>query len=128
MIWSVAIRPLRFKVRVGYGDIIRIADGARFHLRSAHQILSALFPDLPAFLEALDELLRELEFGLPKGALKLIDLPVALSRGQYLGLFAAGAGTVDAVYALDQDTLVRCVGSNVAKLLREAEAISRAAR
>lgn len=117
-----------FQGAVGYGDIIRIADGARFHLRSAHQILSALFPDQPAFLEALDELLRRLEFGLPKGALKLIDLPVALSRGQYLGLFAAGAGTVDAVYALDQDTLVRCVGSDVAKLLREAEAIRGAAR
>jgi hypothetical protein len=51
--------------------------------------------------EALDELLRRLEFGLPKGALKLIDLPVALSRGQYLGLFAVAASTVDAVYALD---------------------------
>jgi replicative superfamily II helicase len=117
-----------FQGAVGYGDIIRIADGARFHLRSAHQILSALFPDQPAFLEALDELLRRLEFGLPRGALKLIDLPVALTRGQYLGLFAAGAGTVDAVYALDQDTLERSVGSDVAKLVREAEVNGRAAR
>ena len=32
---------------ISYGDIIRIADGARFHLRSAHQILSTLFPDQP---------------------------------------------------------------------------------
>jgi helicase len=38
-----------FQGAVGYGDIIRIADGARFHLRSAHQILSTLFPDQPAF-------------------------------------------------------------------------------
>jgi len=36
---------------IGYGNIIGIADGTRFHLRSAHQILSALFPDQPEFLK-----------------------------------------------------------------------------
>jgi hypothetical protein len=86
---------------------------------SAHQILSALFPDQPAFLEAFDELLGRLEFGLRKGALKLINLRVALSRGQYLGLFAAGAGTVDVAHALDQDTLVRRVGSDAANSFAE---------
>jgi helicase len=68
-----------FQGAVSYGDITRIAEGARFHLRSAHQILSALFPAQPAFLLALDELLRRLEFGLPAAALGLMALPVALS-------------------------------------------------
>jgi hypothetical protein len=36
--------------------------------------------------------------------------------------------TVDAVYALDQDMLVRSVGSDAAKLVRAAEANGRPAR
>jgi hypothetical protein len=106
-----------FQGAVGYGDIIRIADGARFHLRSAHQILSALFPDQPTFLTALDELLRRLEFGLPAAALGLTELPVALSRGQYLALFAAGAGTAAAAKALDRETLTRCLGAVAAEAI-----------
>jgi len=89
-----------FQGAIGYGDIIRIADGARFHLRSAHQILSALFPAQSAFLTSLDELLCGLEFGLPAAALGLTELSVALSRGQYLALFAAGAGTAAAAKAM----------------------------
>jgi helicase len=37
---------------------------------------------VPAFLLALDELPRRVEFGLPAAALGLMALPVALSRGQ----------------------------------------------
>jgi helicase len=70
-----------FQGAVSYGDIIRVADGARFHLRSAHQILSTLFPGEPVFLPKLDELLRRLEFGLPAAALQLVSIPLALSRG-----------------------------------------------
>jgi hypothetical protein len=106
-----------FQGAVSYGDIARIADGARFHLRSAHQILSALFPSHPDFLLALDGLLRRLEFGLPTDALGLMGLPVALSRGQYLALAATGARSVDAVLSLGTDTLTRCVGDAAAKAI-----------
>jgi helicase len=106
-----------FQGAVGYGDIIRIADGARFHLRSAHQILSALFPEQPIFLVALDELLRRLEFGLPADALGLTALPIPLSRGQYLALLAAGAGSTEAAKALDRETILRCVGASAAKAI-----------
>lgn len=115
-----------FQGAVGYGDIIRIADGARFHLRSAHQILSALFPDQPAFLTALDELLRRLEFGLPAAALGLTELPVALSRGQYLALFAAGVGTAAAAKVLDRETLERSVGAVAAAAIRGKQDAPRA--
>jgi helicase len=108
-----------FQGAVNYGDITRIAEGARFHLRSAHQILSALFPAQPAFLLALDELLRRLEFGLPAAALGLMALPVALSRGQYLALFAAGGRSVDTVVTLSPDALENCIGRAAAKRIRE---------
>ena len=89
-----------------------------FHLRSAHQILSTLFPDEPEFLTAVDELLLRLEFGLPTAAIPLTALPLALSRGQYLALFAAGCSTADEVNELGMDALTECVGANVASLLR----------
>lgn len=107
-----------FQGAIGYGDIIRIADGGRFHLRSAHQILSAQFPDQPVFLAALDQLLRRLEFGLPAAALPLTVIPVALTRGHYLALFAAGCATADDVKNLGLETLIECVGGNTASLLR----------
>lgn len=117
-----------FQGAVGYGDIARIADGARFHLRSAHQILSALFPAQPDFLLALDGLLRRLEFGLPTGALDLMRLPVALSRGQYLALSAAGGRSVDTVLTLSADMLENCVGKVAAKAImdvaKDAEAVA----
>jgi helicase len=69
---------------VSYGDITRIADSTRFHLRSAHQILAALWPEQANFLSDLDETLRRLEFGLPVSALPLLRLPTVLTRGQYL--------------------------------------------
>lgn len=108
-----------FQGAVSYGDITRIADGARFHLRSAHQILSALFPAQPNFLLALDGLLRRLEFGLPTDAIGLMALPVALSRGQYLALYAEGGRSIDTVVALNADILENCVGKASAKTIRE---------
>lgn len=81
-----------FRGAVSYGNIIGIAEGARFHLRSAHRILSTLFPQESEFLAAVDELLLRLEFGLPASMIPLTSLPFTLSRGQYLALFEAGAG------------------------------------
>jgi hypothetical protein len=72
----------------------------------------------PAFPAALDELLHRLELGLPKAALGLTELPVALSRWQCVALFAVGAGTADAAKVLDQKTLTRCVDSVVAAAIR----------
>jgi hypothetical protein len=46
-----------------------------------------------------------------------MGLPVALSRGQYLALAAAGAQSVDAVLSFGADTLTRCVGDVAAKAI-----------
>jgi hypothetical protein len=48
----------------------------------------------------------------------LTELSIALSRGQYLALFAAGAGTADAAKALVQETLTCCVGAVAAKAIK----------
>jgi ATP-dependent DNA helicase len=105
---------------VSYGDIARIAEGTRFHLRSAHQILSALVPNQPEFLKALDRILRQLEFGLPEAALPLSELSVRPSRGQCLALAAAGATTLEQVLALDEVRLREIVGVAAASRLRQA--------
>src|SRR5258708_39259109 len=74
---------------------------------------------VPAFLLALDELLRRLEFGLPAAALGLMALPVALSRGQYLALFAAGGRSVDTVVTFSPDAVENCGGRAAAKTIPE---------
>ena len=107
---------------VTYGDIARIAESTRFHLRSAHQILSAIWPEQPAFLTSLDEVLRRLEFGLPAAALPLLRLPVALTRGQYLALYSAGATSIDTVDAMTEAQVQACVGKSALALLRPPEA------
>ena len=112
-----------FRGTVGYGDIIRIADSTRFHLRSAHQIISALFPDQPDLLSGLDQLLHRLEFGLPARALPLTDISLQLARGQYLALLAAGCATANEVKNLPLETLTECVGADGASLLRAASLV-----
>ena len=103
---------------ISYGDIIRIADGARFHMRSAHQILSTLFPDQPMFLSGLGELLNRLEFGLPMEALSLTEISLPLTRGEYLALFASGCATVEDAMSLTEEKLAECIGIDGASLLR----------
>ena len=112
-----------FRGAISYGDIIRIADSARFHLRSAHQILSTLFPDQPMFLSGLDKLLHRLEFGLPAAALPLTDISLPLTRGQYLALFASGCVTADDAKNLTLETLAKCIGAEGASLLRAKSAV-----
>jgi helicase len=71
--------------RIEYGDIRRFADLTRFHLQSASNILALLLLDKNPQAE-LDTLLKQLEIGLPAEAIALLELPVALTRGEYLNL------------------------------------------
>ncbi|HET8826511.1 MAG TPA: DEAD/DEAH box helicase, partial [Terriglobales bacterium] len=103
---------------IGYGNIIGIADATRFHMRSAHQILSTLLPDQSKFLQGLDEILQRLELGLPSAVLPLTRLAAALTRGHCLALAAVGVRDAAALNALDSDRLRDCLGAAVAMLLR----------
>jgi helicase len=109
-----------FQGAIGYGDITRIGEGTRFHMRSARQIMTALFPERPEFLAGVDELLERLEFGLPTKALALARLPVQLTRGQHLALFDAGCFGAEDIRHLTQEQLRACVGPAAAELLARA--------
>jgi helicase len=107
-----------FQGVIGYGDVMRVVEGTRFHLRSAHQILAALFPDNASFLGELDELLFRLEFGLPSCARALTELSISLTRGQYLAFIERGCKAAADVDLLSDSELIRCVGSVEALRLR----------
>ena len=80
-------------------------------------LLSTLFPDQPTFLTGMDQLLNRLEFGLPADALPLMRIPLALTRGQYLALFASGCTTAGEATTLPVETLTDCIGADEAALL-----------
>jgi helicase len=112
------INPYQGLIR--YGDIASIADATRFHLRSAHRILAALFPQHPGFLSAIDELLTRLEAGLPACALPLLSLPVTLNRGQYLSLIELGTFDTEAVRTAVDANLDASIGLATATRLKIA--------
>jgi len=107
-----------FSGTISYGDIASIAESTRFHLRSSHRILAALFPEQPNYLAAIDQILTRLETGLPVRALTLLALPVPLTRGQYLALVEVGALDPAAVRALPNDVLAARIGGTSAARLK----------
>jgi helicase len=92
--------PNPYQGRIGHGDIRKFADNTRYHLRAAHQILNVLFIDQGPSSESIEILLRQLEFGLPSAALSLTALPTALSRGEYLALFARGVSVISVFWKM----------------------------
>ncbi|PJZ49205.1 DEAD/DEAH box helicase [Leptospira saintgironsiae] len=102
---------------ISYGNIASIAEGTRFHLRSAHKILSTLLLDTPDFLSELDIILQQLEFGLPRDALFLLKLEIPLTRGQYLALFSAGCRKIEDIFDLSNEKFIEYVGTDIAKQL-----------
>jgi replicative superfamily II helicase len=99
-----------FQGRITAGNIRGFADATRFHLQSACQIAAVLLLENGPTDESVDVLLKRLETGLPADALKLLDLPEVLSRGEYLGLYAAGARTKEQVATMPQADLERVLG------------------
>lgn len=99
-----------FQGAVNYGDITRITENTRFHLRSAHQIIGAMMVDKPEWMRTVDEIIDRLEFGLPKVALPLVHLPIRLTRGQHLALHQAGLNELDDLASLNTATLATYVG------------------
>jgi len=106
-----------FQGRIGYGDIRKFADATRFHLRSAHKITSVLFVDAGPSQESLDDLLKQLEDGLPADGLGLLALPVSLDRGSLLKLYRAGLRTADDVWKLDDAQLTAMLDATTTKRL-----------
>ena len=110
-----------FQGRVSYGDIRRFADATRFHLRAPHQITNVLFLTGGPSEDAIDELLKRLEVGLPREALPLLALRAPLTRGDYLALYRAGRTSPEAVLAMSELHLTPIVGATVARRLAPAQ-------
>lgn len=103
-----------YQGRVSYGDILRFADNARFHIRSAHQIISVLVVDDRRLLDEIDLLLQQLEVGCPRDAISLLDLPVPLTRGQLLALREGGIRSVHDISKCSFDQLSDLLGVDTA--------------
>lgn len=88
---------------IGSGHVRQFSDSTRYHLRAAHKIATALLISGGPNDNAIEQLLRQLETGLPAGALGLLDLPVSLSRGEYLVLFNAGIKSPEDFWSLSRE-------------------------
>jgi helicase len=95
---------------VGSGHVRQFADASRFHLRAAHRIATALLLQGQLTDESVDQLLRQLETGLPADTLDLLRLPVQLGRGEYLVLRAEGVRTAEAFWALSPERVEELLG------------------
>jgi replicative superfamily II helicase len=111
--------PNPYQGRVSYGDIRRIADATRFHLRSAQQIIAVLVTEEVEILKSIDTTLDCLEMGLPSESLGLLEMRASLNRGQYLALHQAGLHSKETVYALAKEQIAALMG------VRGCEAIER---
>jgi replicative superfamily II helicase len=80
---------------LGFGDVRAIADSTRFHLRSASNILSLYSPFNCPEPDSISNFLKQVELGIPRIALDLLNLPVQLERGEYLALVSKGITTTE---------------------------------
>lgn len=103
------------------GDIQGFADATRFHLRSAADILLALRPSGTLDPARLEEVMLQLEVGLPADTLPLLELSVRLGRGELLALREAGVRSAEALAALDGGRLEQLVGGAAASVIRVKE-------
>ncbi len=108
-----------FQGRIGHGEIRKFADNTRFNLRSAHQIANVMFVDGAPNETAIEALLKQLEVGIPERALKLLELPVSLTRGEYLALYHNDFTTAEDIMKIPVKKLEQLIGiDNSAKILR----------
>lgn len=80
-------------IAVGYGDIRKVADSTRFYLRSAFQIAILSLVGFNPNEQTIETLLKQLEVGIPADAIDLLEIPMSLTRGEYLALYNAGIKT-----------------------------------
>ncbi len=105
-----------FAGRIEYGDIRRFADLTRFHLQSASNILAVLLLDKNPQAD-LDILLTRLEIGIPAEGIDLLQLPLPLTRGEYLNLLRNGVRNAGELWSGSPELLVRSLGKERAAQL-----------
>lgn len=108
-----------YQGKIGHGDIRRFADLTRMNLRSAHQIAAIMFVGNEPSEEEIDQLLRQLEVGIPSNGLALLELPVALGRGEYLALVRSGICSAADLWACEPAQIDELLGKQRATILDE---------
>lgn len=108
-----------FAGRIEYGDIRRFADLTRFHLQSASNILAVLLLDKNPQAD-LDIMLTRLEVGIPAEGVDLLELPLPLTRGEYLNLLKNGIRNVAELWSASADLLLGPLGKERAEQLERA--------
>jgi hypothetical protein len=106
-----------YQGKVSFGDIARIADMTRYCLRSAYEIVSLIFPANTPKAEEMEAIYRSIEVGIPVDSIELLELPVTLSRGEYLELRGVGLTTVDGVLKADRKQLEQIIGRSKTEVL-----------
>ena len=114
---SYSPNPIQGAIR--YGHITGFSGTTRYHLRSAAEILQVLVLDAALDPEDVERLLVQLEEGLPRDALSLLDLPVELTRGEMLNLYRQGIRSAEDIGKFDHDALVLLISPE------KAEAVSK---
>ena len=100
---------------VGAGDIRSIADATRFHLRSVFNIVSILLPSSTSDTSASDQLIKQIEFGIPSTGLSLLTLPFRFTRGEYLALISNDVTILDKFWGFSTEKLNEILGEPRAK-------------
>ena len=103
---------------IGSGDIRGFADFARFHLVAAFEIADVLLLGQGPSAEDVENLLAQLEAGIPTDALGLLDLRVRLGRGTYLAVHQAGLSNPADIWAIGEERLRVLVGNGTAAALQ----------
>jgi replicative superfamily II helicase len=99
-----------FGGQVQSGDIQRYADSTRFHLHSAHQILSALLAMNESRELEFDQVLAQLEYGVPADLIPMLTRPLFLTRGEALALADRSLRNVEALMQADTALLSDILG------------------
>lgn len=105
---------------VEYGHVRSIADTTRFHLRAAHQIASVMFIGQAPEDGAIETVLKQLEVGLPADALDLLEIPVPMTRGEYLALYNVGINSAAELWALPTERITDLLGMQRATQVENA--------
>jgi hypothetical protein len=116
-----------FGGQIQSGDVLKFADGTRFHLHSAHQILSALLAMDPAQEQEIESVLTQLEFGVPTDLMPMMRRPFGLSRGECLALASRGVRAVTVLVKSGPAMLIEVLGARRGAQISEicAEFISK---
>ena len=101
--------------KIEYGNVRSFAENTRFFLGSAASIAGVMYPGT---LQDLDDLLKRLEVGLPTDALRLLEIDLALTRGEYLTLYNQGVRSREDFEKLTKERLAALFGERRADILR----------